>query len=189
MPGTTPNTLPPTEPVAPVQNPVPTPEIPQSSSKFMWYILGGFVTLILLLGVLYVAAHKTSNTSMQSTTQLKPTLARSKPMGIVTNVITASSLDATGNATISANTFIPTQKTVYLVLIVNNPKVGTKFEYIRYLDNKLLDSGALKVTRPNLTNSSFAWTLKPGAIHSKGTYRVRVYTNGVFEKEISYTVS
>lgn len=190
MPDTTTSTLPPTVNLIPQQNPIPQPEIPQSSSKRMLYVVCGLIVLILLAGLLYFALRKTKNSSfMQSTTtQPKPTLPRSKPLGTITNVVTASSLDTQGNAATAASTFVPTQKTIYLVLIVNNPKVGTKFEYIRYLNNKYLDKGILKVTKPNLTNSSFSWTVKLGATHLLGVYRVKVYTDGVFEKESTYTV-
>jgi len=75
------------------------------------------------------------------------------------------------------------------VLTLKNPKVGTKFEYVRYLNGKFLDNGNLTMKKANTNNVSFGWTLKKtGATHLVGTYRVKVYTNGVFEKETTYIV-
>ena len=170
-------------------------ETPPGSSKTMLYVLGGVCILVVLL-VGYFVTRRSPTTQVpqqqvisQPTMEPKPTLARSKAPGIITNVITASSLDAQGNAASPTATFTTTDKTIYLVLTCNNAKMGTKFEYVRYLNNKLLDSGALKIMKPNLTNASFVWSLKnPGATHVSGTYGVKVYTNGVFEKETSYIV-
>lgn len=197
MPTNTPTTLPPTESETPVQNQIPPSETPQKSSKTMLYMIGGLIVLVLIAGV-YMLTRKQHTTMQpqtpqqviqQPTMQPKPTMPRSKALGVITNVVIASSLDALGNAVTPASTFASTQKTIYLVLTVNNPKVGTKFEYIRYLNNKFLDSGSLKIMKPNLTNSSFSWSLsKPGATHLVGNYKVKVYTNGVFEKETLYSV-
>ncbi len=165
-------------------------QAPQRSSKTLWYI--GIVVLI-LLGGLYAALQKPKTPSYQTQPVIQPTstpkLPRSKAPGVITNVLTASSLDAQGNALTPATTFAKTDKTIYLVLTVNNPKVGTKVEYIRYLNGKLLDSGTTKLVKSNVTNTSFVWSLKKlGATHLVGNYKVKVYTNGIFEKEVSYTV-
>lgn len=86
-------------------------------------------------------------------------------------------------------TFAKTDKNIYLALTLDKPKSGTKIEYIRYLNGKYLDSGANKILQPNVTNTSFVWSLKkPGAMRLAGIYKVKVYTNGIFEKETSYTV-
>ncbi len=192
------NTPPQTEPESPTQNKLSTPEVPQGYSKIRWCVIGGLVVLVLVVGLLYVIFKKSQNSSytaqqstavQQPTMQAKPTISRSKVLGIITNVVTASSLDAQGNAASPTTTFAVTDKNIYLVLMVNKPKVGTKFEYIRYLNNKYLDSGTLKTTTPNITNTSFYWSLqKPGAKHLTGSYKVKVYTNGVFEREVSYMV-
>ncbi len=169
------------------------PRIFDNSSK-MWYVLGGIAIATVVVGLLFVLQKPPLKSSAQQqiitpTVQLKPTLPRSKTPGIITSVVTSTALDAQGNAAGPSSSFLKTDKTIYLVLIFNNPKVGTKFEYIRYLNNKFLDNGSLKIMKPNLTNASFVWSLKkPGATHLPGNYRVKVYTNGIFEQEVSYTV-
>ena len=151
----------------PPQAPVQTAETPKSSSKIMWYLLGVVVALVLLVGMYFILQKpKTTTQYTQPVLQPTPTLPRSKALGVITNVATALSLDAQGNAASPAATFATTDKTIYLVLTFSSPKVGTRFEYIRYLNNKLLDNGALKILKPNMTNSSFVWSLsKPGAVH------------------------
>ncbi len=171
------------------QVPAQTPETAKSFSKTMWYLLGVVVALVLLVGMYFILQKpKTITQYAQPVLQPTPTLPRSKALGVITNVVTASSLDAQGNAASPSATFATTDKNIYLVLTFS-PKVGTRFEYIRYLNDKLLDNGALKILKPNMTNSSFVWSLsKPGAVHLAGNYRVKIYTNGIFEKEISYVV-
>lgn len=121
------------------------------------------------------------------TTSTRP---RSKAPGVVTQVAAAKGIDQkTGEAAGTTSLFSKTDKTIYLVLTLKNPKVGTRFEYTRYLNGKFLDNGSLKMKKATTNNVSFDWTLKkPGAFHLAGNYLVKVYTNGVFEKEINYKV-
>ena len=170
---------------------------PLLSSKTLWYV-GGGIAVLLLVGGLFVVLQKsttpppTSQPTIQQPTPTftpKPTLPRSKAPGVITNVMTSSSLDAQGKALTPTTTFAKTDKNIYLALTLNKPKIGTKVEYIRYLNGKYLDSGTNKILKPNVTNTSFIWSLKKtGAMHLVGIYKVKVYTNGVFEKETSYTV-
>ncbi|MCL4382484.1 MAG: hypothetical protein M1575_03520 [Patescibacteria group bacterium] len=187
--------------VKPTSVPDETPILPQkspNSPKTLWYILGGIVVVLLIsIAGIFAALQKPKKTTLptaQPTIQQpipspKPTLPRSKAPGIVTNVLTASSLDAQGKAVTPITTFAKTEKNIYLALTVNKPAVGTKIEYIRYLNGKYLDNGTNKILKPNITYTSFVWSLtKTGAAHPIGTYKVKAYTNGVFEKETSYTV-
>lgn len=172
------------------------PQVSQRPPKTLWYI-GGGIAMLILIGGLFAVLQKSKTTSLptqppvvqQPTLSPKPILPRSKTPGVITNVLTASSLDAQGKAVSPVTTFAKIDKNIYLVLTVNKPKIGTKIEYIRYLNGKYLDSGANKIAKPNVINTSFIWSLKkPGAMHLVGTYKVKVYTNGIFEKETFYTV-
>ena len=171
------------------------PQVPQHSSKTLWYIGGGIIALF-LIGGLFVVLQKSKTKSLpqqpvaqQPTLSPKPTLPRSKAPGIITNIATATSVDTKGSAVTTSSTFAKTDKNIYLVLTLNKPKIGTKIEYIRYLNGKYLDSGTNKILKPNVTNASFIWSLaKPGTMHLVGTYKVKIYINGIFEKETSYTV-
>ncbi len=174
---------------------IASPQVPKSSSKTLWHIGVGIVAL-LLIGGLFIVLQRSKNTPLpqqpavhQPTLSPKPALPRSKAPGIINNIATANSVDTKGSAVATSSTFAKTDKSIYLVLTLNNPKLGTKIEYIRYLNGKYLDSGANKILKPNVANTSFIWSLKkPGATHLVGAYKVKVYTNGIFEKETSYTV-
>lgn len=193
-PTPTPNIQPETQPSLPQDT--AQPQVSQRSSKTMWYIGGGIVVL-LLIGGLFIVLQKSKTTSLptqqpvvqQPTISPKPTLPRSKAQGVITNILTAASVDIKGSAVITSSTFAKTDKNIYLVLTLNKPKIGTKIEYIRYLNGKYLDSGTNKILKANVTNTSFIWSLKKtGAMHVVGTYKVKVYIDGIFEKETSYTV-
>ncbi|GEM_PF-1083931 len=191
---TTHNIQPETPPSVP-QSESPSPQVPKGTSKTLWYV-GGIVVLV-IIGGFYFLPQKPKTTPLpapqpaiqQPTITPTSTLPRSKAPGIITNVVTASALNAQGAAASISSSFTKTDSTIYLVLTVNKPKVGTKIEYIRYLNGKYLDSGTNKILKPNVSYTSFVWSLKkPGAAHLLGTYKVKVYTNGIFEKETSYIV-
>ncbi len=177
------------------QMPMQSPEPVKRSSKTMWYVLVVIVLVVLGgAGYLFMKKSHTNTAMMQqtsvmqhSTMQPKPTLPRSKPLGLITNVVTASFLDAQGNA-VSPSSSFSTTKTIYLVVSLNNAKVGTKVEYVRYLNDKYLDNNALKVSKPNTANVSFIWSSKSGTTRLTGAYKVKVYANGLFEKETVYVV-
>ncbi len=156
----------------------------------------GFTPLVIIVAVAaflavsyltyqaFVAQPKGQNTPQQIT---KP---RSKAPGMITQVVTTKAIDSkTGQAVSPTNTFSKTDRVIYLVIALKNPTVGTKIEYTRYLNGKFLDNRSLTVARANTNNIIFDWTLnKPGAAHLAGNYKVKVYTNGIFEKEINYLV-
>ncbi|MDO8621363.1 MAG: hypothetical protein Q7R31_03765 [Candidatus Levybacteria bacterium] len=183
----------------PIQN---SPEIPNNAtvpptgfSKTRLYILGGLGVLILIL-IGYLVTQKSRSTTQtqqviaQPAVQPKPTLPRSKAPGIIISVVTAKGIDLkTGEAIKPTATFLTTDKNIYAVTTLQNAKVGTRIEYVRYLNNKFLDNRSIKITKSNTNNTSFVWTLKNStSIRPVGQYKVKVYTNGIFEKEISYQV-
>lgn len=166
---------------------------PTNSSKTKLYTLMGLGVLVLIF-VGYLILQKQNPTTNQQivkpTAIPTPTLARSKAPGIILSVVNARGIDPkTGEAIDPVTTFLATDKSIYAVTTLQNAKVGTYIEYVRYLNDKFLDNRSVKITKANTNNVSFIWTLKNStAAHPAGEYRVKVYTNGIFEKEIIYTV-
>lgn len=161
-------------------------------------LIGGIILLVLLGGLYFFNKSATplqTNQAPQVTQQAvlpsaQPTKPRSKAPGIIVSIITAKGIDPkTGEAAIPTTIFLTTDKSIYAVATLQNAKVGTKIEYVRYLNNKFLDNRSITITKPGTNNTSFVWTLKNStATHPVGQYRVKAYTNGIFEKETSYTV-
>ncbi len=160
------------------------------------------VVLLLIVAVLGVgyAGYKSLSTSSQppnqkiiATPQPKNSttpIPRSKAPGIVTQVSLSTTLDPKTGLTVNpASVFSKTDPTIYAVVTLSNPPVGTKIEYVRYLNGKLLDNRSTSTTKVTAKSIVFDWKLKkPGATHLVGNYRVKIYTNGVFEKETSYII-
>ena len=112
----------------------------------------GFTPLLIILVVVVVAGVSylgyrsvTSKPIPQNTYQQTPQKTpgqksaatssepRSKTPGIITQVIIAKGIDTkTGEALNPASQFSKTEKAIYVVLTLKNPKVGSKFEYTRY---------------------------------------------------------
>lgn len=114
---------------------------------------------------------------------------RSKAPGVISAAITAHGYNPkTGSVIKPDKYFSPKDRQLYLALNINKPKVGTRIEYVRYLQGKYLDHRSIKVAQPNWKYAYFGWTNKPGKEHKKGIYRVRVYSNGILEKKVNYIV-
>ncbi len=186
---------------------VPTQEVNEQSALplkkqppyLRWGIIGGVILIVFLGGLALFKRPTPSQQTLKqppqaiqptSSPSVQPTKPRSKAPGIVSSVVAAKSVDPkTGDAVNPTSVFLTTDKSIYIVTSLQNAKVGTKIEYVRYLSNKFLDNRSITITKPSTNNTSFVWTLrKPGATHPIGNYRVKVYTNGVFEKEIMYII-
>lgn len=181
------------------------------SPIILWVALGGSAIILIIVGIVYWSINNASpevTTSTQTISQqssspallatLSPVLPTTTPTtkvhktpGIVTDVVAAKSLNLkTGEAVGPTSTFGAKDKTIYAVMTLKDPKVNTKIEYVRYLNDKFLDHGSLTVKKATTNNVSFNWTLKKvGALHPVGSYRVKVYTNGSYERDVTYTVT
>ncbi len=196
-----PQIVPPVNPEAPLspEAVVPVEDVPSPKSKHsLWYVGGGIAVLLFIGGGLFAMVQKSKTTllpaqqpvTQQPTLSPKPTLPRSKAPGIIVNIVTAKGIDPkTGEAVNPTTTFLTTDKRIYAVTTLQNAKVGTKIEYVRYINNKFLDNRSITITKPNTNNTSFVWSLKNStAARLVGEYKVKLYTNGIFEKETSFTV-
>jgi len=188
-------------PQQPQAEPLVQPQAPQNTRyKYKGFAIVGvlIVAIVLVLGLVFMLQKSAKNTTAPpavsqpktATSTPQPTLPRSKAPGVISNALTAKALDPkTGEAVNPTSTFASTDKSIYLVLTLKNPQVGSRYAFTRYLNGKFLDNGSLPVTKLTTNNVSFVWTLKKvGATHLVGSYKVKVYTNGIFEKEISYQV-
>ncbi len=115
---------------------------------------------------------------------------RSQAPGIITRLVMAKGIDIkTGEAVGETVSFSQTESVIYAVMTLKRPPKGTRFAYVRYLNGKFLDNRSMEVTKTSTNDVSFNWKLKkPGDTHPVGNYRLKVYTDGVFEKDINYTV-
>lgn len=114
----------------------------------------------------------------------------SQPTGMILGATTTKSVDPkTGKGGVEVTTFSNKDPIVYVVLQVNKPKKDTKFEYVRYFNGKYVDHKSLGTTKDGVDYVSFSWRLKDSkSKHLAGDYKVKLYTNGNFEKELSYQV-
>ncbi len=144
------------------------------------------VLVVLVAGVgFYVLNRQKSTTS--SNTQTTPTAKVSHP-GVVQSEVFTSSIDAAGAPVKSATTFIPTEPKIYVAVGLKNAKTTQRVEYTRYLNGKFVDNGSIPVTKDGAKYTSFGFVLNTGKTHPKGTYLVKTYTNGIFERSATYKV-
>ncbi len=103
---------------------------------------------------------------------------------------TTKSIDLkTGMGGVEVKTFSSKDPVIYVVMQVNKPAKGTKFEYTRYFNGKYVDHKSLDTTKDGVSYVSFSWRLKNAkSKHLSGDYRLKLYVNGNFVKEIFYQV-
>ena len=105
---------------------------------------------------------------------------------IITNAVMSRSIDAKGNATGIATTFMAkTDKIVYAVLSLKNVTSHTKLSYVRYLNGMFVDSKVAMPTKDGATTFYFAFEKGIGD-YPKGTYTLNLYANGRHMQTLTY---
>ncbi len=144
------------------------------------------VVVVLVAGVgYYVLNRQKSKTS--SNLQSTPTAKVTHP-GVIQSEVFASSIDAASAPVKTATTFSPTEPKIYVAVGLKNAKTTQRVEYTRYLNGKFVDNGSIPLTKDGANYASFGFVLNTGKTHPKGTYLVKTYTNGIFERSATYKV-
>jgi hypothetical protein len=155
----------------------------------------GFAHLALVVLVLTLVAaaglYVYSNQKDKTTTKSTPTnTAATKKLthpGVVKSEVFAASLDKAGAPVSPTSKFTTTTPKIYVALGLNNAKASQRVEYTRYLKGKFVDNGSIPV-KDSAKYATFNFGLKSGQTRPKGTYVIKTYTNGVFERSATYTV-
>lgn len=145
------------------------------------------VIVVAVIGALGYVAYNQFNKKTATTTtanQIKTT----KPDVIATAQF-ATSIDASGVAVNPTTTFATTDQSIYLVANVAGVKPTTRIAYTRYLNDKFVDNGSIPAGKEGAKTVNFAFKEKAGAKRPAGTYKLKLYTNGAFEKEATFTVN
>jgi len=152
------------------------------------------VFIVLLLAGAGLVGYKTyqaQNKLAKKTVVKQVIVRRSKIPNIIVKATTAKVVDVkTGKVITATRVFSLNDKTVYLALDLDSPKVGTSIDYIRYLNGRYVDHGNVKVVRTGIKNLNFNWTnTKPLGSVGDGKWKIATYSNGILEKRVTYTVS
>jgi hypothetical protein len=115
-------------------------------------------------------------------------VAKLKRPGVVQALRFGTVLDSAGNIKTPGVDFKQTDSTIYITVGLNNAKKGSRIEYIRYRDDFMVDNGAVNIIKDGAQRIGFNFSLKPGQTHPIGTYKIKLYTNGVFETSGAYTI-
>jgi len=110
--------------------------------------------------------------------------------GSVVSVVSAKSYDSHRNvASEVTSSFSPTDRQIVLGVTLQGYPAGSRCEFVRYLNGKYLDHGSVPVKKPTANTVFFTWTLtKPGVSHLPGPYRIKVFVNGRYARELTYFV-
>lgn len=152
-----------------------------------------FIVLLLagvgLIG--YKTYQETQNKLAKKTVVKQVIVRRSKIPNIIVKATTAKAIDVkTGKVITASRVFSLADKTVYLALDLDSPKIGTSIDYIRYLNGRYVDHGNVKIARAGTKNLNFNWTnTKPLGSVGDGKWKIATYSNGILEKRVTYTVT
>jgi ribosomal protein L28 len=163
-----------------------------NNNGFARILLVLLVLAVLVGGFTYYKLGKSNKTATQKNLQTttKTITKTTETKGVILSAKTTKSIDKTSGAGGAAVTaFNSKDPVIYVSLQVNKPVKGTKFEYVRYYKGKYVDHKSLETTKDGVDYVSFSWALKDlTSSHPVGVYKVKLYTNGNFEKELSYTI-
>ena len=97
-------------------------------------------------------------------------------------------VDSVGKVTTPSTAFKTTDGKINVVTTLPSPSKGTKIEFVRYRDNKFVDNGSLTIDKDGAQFAGFDFTPKPGKTHPSGTYKMKVYADGVYQISDTYSV-
>jgi hypothetical protein len=130
----------------------------------------------------------TAGTSSRSPSSASSSPATSASARAITKIEMARSLAKDGSAASPVVTFeSTTDQQLIAVLTLANLDAGTKISYVRYIDNKYVNS---KTTVLKKRSKFIHFTFKPkaGATFKTGSYRMKFYVNEKAAGEISFAV-
>lgn len=148
-----------------------------------------FVLVLAIAGVGFLAFQRIQDAKQaNSTSNLPGTGKTTKGPLVVKSVEFSTTVDSVGKATAPSTTFTATDGKINVVATLQSPPKGTRIEFVRYRDNKFVDNGSLAITKEGAQYAGFDFTSKPGKKHPTGTYRVKIYANGVYQVSGTYSV-
>ncbi len=152
----------------------------------------GFAHLVLLVVLIVVLAgvgflvyrhnHPAGHSSSTSKSQTKNQV-------VISDLQFSKSVDSQGAAVSPTTQFNTSDPTIYTVLTLKSPAKDTRLEFVRYRNDMFVGNGSIKVAKDGAAYAGFIWSVKSGKAHPKGTYKVKVYTNGRYERSATYSVN
>lgn len=153
------------------------------------HILLVLIAVVAVAGVGFFVYQKAQGTKQaNSTSDLPGTAKTTKLPSIVKAVEFSTKVDSIGKATAPTTSFSRTDGKINVVSTLQNPKKGTRIEFVRYRDGKFTDNGSLAIAKDGARYASFDFAPKPGKQHPAGTYKVKIYANGKYQASGTYSV-
>ncbi len=157
-------------------------------------LLSNKLFAVVLIAVILVTAgavlYKTYNKIHLSKNPVKPVLIRrTKSKGIIKVATTAKKIDPkTQNIILAARVFTPVDKTIYLVLDLDNPPVGTPIDIIKTRNGKYVNHEEVIINNSKTNKLVFTWRASLIGSFTEGNYRVKTYEKGVLSKRVDYSI-
>lgn len=192
-------------PSPPDQTPPPVSSVHTTNSPYKTFIIIGIVlTILASVGIAVTAigayVNKTKNTQNQvmnennvptSVPQNNIVSITPMPSEMVKDVVlTEEDPTRPGVPVEKKEEFSKKTSTIYVTVVLNNPVVGSKVSYVRYLDSQYVDNGTVVLTKENSKYVHFSFSLaNQKASHPLGSYQLKIYVDGQLAKTIGYTVT
>lgn len=150
-------------------------------------ILIGVAVVAVLLGIWGFSIYHGNVPPPAPPTNNPPAPAAASAAPVIVKAVVSRSIDAQGRATGEATMFnAKTDKIVYAVLTLQNVLKTTKLSYVRYLNDKYVDSKVAQPSKDGATNFYFTFEKGIGA-YPAGTYKLNFYVNGKRSISVTYT--
>ena len=127
------------------------------------HILMLLIVVVAVAGAGFLVYQRTQQAKKaNSTSDLPGTAKTANVPSIVKTLEFSTKVDSIGKATAPKSSFSATDGKINVVSTLQNPKKGTKIEFVRYRDNKFTDNGSLTIAKDGAQYASFDFTPKPG---------------------------
>lgn len=157
------------------------------NKKFVFVLIG--LIILVTAAVLFKTYNKIQLALFKKPVTQQVAVRRSKPIGIITLATTAKKIDPqTQNVILAARVFTLSDKTVYLVLDLNNPPVGTPIDIIKTRNGRFVNHEEVVIKSPNSNRLVFTWKANVIGSFLEGRYKIKTYEKGVLAKRVEYIV-
>lgn len=153
--------------------------------------IGLVAVIIIVLVVIGALGYVAYNQFLKPSTNTAKTTTSSvqvKHPGVSTSVVFAPDIDSAGAPVNSSTNFTVSTPKIYMVVSLTAANVSQRVEFTRYLNGKFVDNGSITL-KDGAKYASFLFTLQVGKARPIGTYVVKVYTNGIYERSATYFIN
>ncbi len=144
------------------------------NKKNIYVIVLAFIVVIVL--IVYYSNNYKSNTNTSSSDNIN-------------KIVISKSISSSAKPINTTNTFNHLlDRSIYMFVYLNRVSNNEQVSYVRYLNGYYIDSYSINLSSSSSKIIYFNWDKTHQLDYPTGNYSIKVFINGVFKKQINYSV-